>query len=101
MGFAGRVLDMDFWTGIYKQLRFNIFCARNISSAGDGYCLAFVRFLVSLFSATLLFYEDQKPVHLPLHGLGAASNASGQRPPFRIRDLQCLGWSPLSEGLRR
>src|SRR5579863_1832849 len=49
------------------------------------------------YDATLLFYEDLKPVHLPLHGLGAASNASGQRPPFCIRDPQCLGWSPLSD----
>src|SRR5579863_10322122 len=58
--------------------------------------LSIAPLLPTEFSATLRFYEDLKPVHLPLHRLGAASNASGQRPPFRIRDLQCLEWKPLS-----
>src|SRR5579863_10769610 len=60
------------------------------------YFLSFVSLFPITYDATLLFYEDLKPVHLPLHRLGTASNASGQRPPFCIRDLQCLEWKPLS-----
>src|SRR5579863_6824032 len=67
-------------------------------SCSNPSLLSIAPLLPTEFSATLRFYEDLKPVHLPLHGLGAASNASGQRPPFRIRYFQGLGWKPLSGG---
>ena len=48
------------------------------------------------------FTKIENPSRSPLNGIGAASDAIGQRPPFiAIHGSHCLGWRPLSGGGRR